>query len=446
VSPPAADSGELSGGNAPVAEAGALSTADSTADVTGELLARYRSVRAWTQALCAPLAAEDYAVQSMPDASPAKWHLAHTSWFFETFVLQARVSGYTPFHPKFGLLFNSYYEALGPRHPRPERGMLTRPSVDEIYAYRRHVDSAFLEWLAGVQITDELRYILELGLAHEQQHQELLLTDLQHMLSRNPLAPAYTRAPAALNAQSRDSQLTAAGYEQFPGGLSQIGHAGAEFAFDNERPRHRVVTEPYQLARRLVTAGEYVDFMRDGGYARPELWLSDGWRFIQDEAVRMPLYWEEHDGTYARFSLYGTVPVDLAEPVCHVSFYEADAYARWAGARLPTEAEWELAYAHRPIAGQFVEHGMLLPVHASGSTGTSPFGSAWVWTASPYVAYPGFAPEPGALGEYNGKFMCNQMVLRGGSCFTPQSHLRATYRNFFPPTARWQVTGLRLAK
>jgi ergothioneine biosynthesis protein EgtB len=421
--------------SAPVTIAG-----DSTADVTGELLARYRNVRTFTEQLCAPLMPEDYVVQSMPDASPAKWHLAHTSWFFETFVLQPRLAGYTPFHPQFAVLFNSYYEAVGPRHPRPERGMLSRPTVDEVYAYRKAVDASLLEWLASAELTAELRYILELGLSHEQQHQELLLTDLQHMLSKNPLAPVYTPARAQ---RGSSPQPTAAGFERFAGGLAQIGYADRDFAFDNERPRHRVVAEPYELARRLVTAGEYLEFMRDGGYSRAELWLSDGWRFVQDEGLCCPLYWEAQGDAYQRFSLHGMVPVDPAEPVCHVSFYEADAFARWAGARLPTEAEWELAYAGRPLAGQFAgpAQEMLLPVHTG-----SPFGSAWVWTASPYVAYPGFQPDAGALGEYNGKFMCNQIVLRGGSCFTPAGHVRPTYRNFFPPTARWQVTGIRLAR
>jgi ergothioneine biosynthesis protein EgtB len=300
------------------------------------------------------------------------------------------------------------------------------------------VDSALLAWLARTELSSELREILELGLAHEQQHQELLLTDLQHMLSKNPIAPVYLPPTAAPPAS-----CAAPGYEPFAGGVAEIGHAGAGFAFDNERPRHRVVTEPYELARRLVTGGEFQEFMRDGGYTRPELWLSDGYRFIQDENIRMPLYWQERAGGYVRFSLHGLVPVDPAQPVCHVSYYEADAYARWANARLPTEAEWELAYAARPVSGQFAWPGRasFLPMHTDAA-----FGTAWVWTASPYVAYPGFKAASGALGEYNGKFMCNQLVLRGGSCFTPVHHVRATYRNFFPPTARWQVTGIRLAR
>ena len=409
------------------------SAADSGTKSPAELAARYRTVRAWTEQLCQPLLAEDYVVQSMPDASPAKWHLAHTSWFFETFVLEAKLPGYQPFHPQFALLFNSYYEAVGPRHPRPERGLLTRPSVDEIYAYRGAVDRALLEFLPRAPDLSEL---LELGLAHEQQHQELLLTDLQHAFSRNPLAPVYRPASPQLV-----SSPVAPGWEQFPGGLGWLGDAGAGFAFDNERPRHRVITEPYALASRLTSSGEYLEFMRDGGYARPELWLSDGWQFIQQHALQAPLYWRECEGGYDRFTLHGMQPVDLEQPVCHVSFYEADAFARWAGARLPTEAEWELAYAERPIAGQFVDAGALTPLHSGAS-----FGSAWVWTASPYVAYPGFQPEAGALGEYNGKFMCNQLVLRGGSCFTPHGHMRASYRNFFPPTARWQVSGIRLAR
>jgi ergothioneine biosynthesis protein EgtB len=402
------------------------------------LEARYRSVRALSERLCAPLAPEDYVVQSMPDASPTKWHLAHTSWFFETFVLETNVPGYRAFHPQFRVLFNSYYEAIGPRHARAERGLLTRPTVSEVMAYRRSVDDAMLALLhedeaAWHAVADRI----ELGLQHEQQHQELLLTDLQHAFSMNPLKPVYSERGTQL-APAPEPQR----YAAFEGGVQQIGFAGDGFAFDNERPRHRVFVEPFELATRLVTAGEYGEFIEDGGYRRPELWLSDGWAAVQSEGWQAPLYWEAHaGGARSRYSLHGDVPVATHEPVCHVSFYEADAYARWANQRLPSEAEWELAYADQAVNGQFVEEGAFVPrCTASG------FGSAWVWTSTPYVAYPGFRPEAGAIGEYNGKFMCNQMVLRGGSCFSPQQHLRATYRNFFPPSARWQVTGIRLAR
>jgi ergothioneine biosynthesis protein EgtB len=402
------------------------------------LEARYRSVRALSERLCAPLQPEDYVVQSMPDASPTKWHLAHTSWFFETFVLEASVRDYRAFHPQFRVLFNSYYEAIGPRHARAERGLLTRPTVSEVMAYRRSVDDAMLALLheeeaAWQAVADRI----ELGLQHEQQHQELLLTDLQHAFSMNPLKPVYSERGIQLAAAPEPQR-----YRAFDGGVEQIGFAGAGFAFDNERPRHRVFLEPFELATRLVTAGEYAEFIEEGGYRRPELWLSDGWAAVQREAWQAPLYWEARTaGAYSRYSLHGDVQVATHEPVCHVSFYEADAYARWAQQRLPSEAEWELAYADQAVNGQFVEEGGFVPrCTASG------FGSAWVWTSTPYVAYPGFRAEAGAIGEYNGKFMCNQMVLRGGSCFSPQPHLRATYRNFFPPSARWQVTGIRLAR
>jgi ergothioneine biosynthesis protein EgtB len=402
-----------------------------------DLELRYRNVRAATERLCAPLAPEDYVVQSMPDASPTKWHLAHTSWFFETFVLEAYVPGYRLFHPQYRVLFNSYYEAVGPRHTRAERGLLTRPTVAEVMAYRRAVDEAMLS-LLGRDESGEHRIAerIELGLQHEQQHQELLLTDLQHAFAQNPLKPIYTAHTRSMSAAAEPMH-----YRAFAGGIEHIGDADGGFAFDNERPRHRVLVEPYELASRLVLAGEYWEFIEDGGYRRPELWLSDGWATVQSDAWTAPLYWEKRDDAYVRYSLHGEVPVAAHEPVCHVSYYEADAFARWAGARLPSEAEWELAYAAAPVTGHFVEAGSWLPRHTA-----SGFGSTWVWTATPYVAYPGFRPAAGAIGEYNGKFMCNQLVLRGGSCFSPESHLRATYRNFFPAAARWQVTGIRLAR
>jgi ergothioneine biosynthesis protein EgtB len=405
------------------------------------LAARFGAVRQFTEQLCAPLEAEDYVVQSMPDASPAKWHLAHTSWFFETFVLEASVPDYQPVHPQFRVLFNSYYETVGPQFTRAERGMLTRPTVAEVYEYRHRIDEAVLTLLqADDERARQMSERIELGLMHEQQHQELLLTDLQHAFSKNPLSPVY-RPRLTLAAAQAEQRFVA-----FAGGIEHIGHDGAGFAFDNERPRHRVIVEPFEIGSRLVTAGEYIEFIQDGGYSRPELWLSDGFAFVHSAGISAPLYWSERDGEYRRYSLHGEVAVERDAPLCHVSFYEADAFARWAGARLPSEAEWELAYGgEQRVAvaehAHFVEDGGLLPRHTA-----SGFGSTWVWTSSPYTAYPGFRAAAGALGEYNGKFMCNQIVLRGGSCFSARTHLRATYRNFFPPAARWQVSGVRLAR
>ena len=401
------------------------------------LAERLRAVRRATEALCLPLEIEDYVVQSMPDASPVKWHLAHTTWFFETFLLEPHRPGFRPFHPAYRSLFNSYYVAVGPRHARPERGLVTRPTVAEVRAYRAAVDEqldALLRDPAGLPAG--VAELAELGLHHEQQHQELILTDLLHAFSRNPLAPVYRSAPPPPAPPGRTRFV---GHD---GGRRRIGHEGPGFAFDNEGPAHDVLLRPFELASRLVTAGEYAAFVEDGGYARPELWLSDGFATVQAEGWTAPLYWARDErGGWTRFTLHGRIPVDLAAPVAHVSFYEADAYARWAGARLPTEAEWEVAAATAPVRGQFVEDGPLVPLG-----GEEPFGGAWIWTASPYVGYPGFRPVRGALGEYNGKFMANQVVLRGGSCFSPRSHLRATYRNFFPPAARWQMTGIRLAR
>jgi ergothioneine biosynthesis protein EgtB len=416
------------------------------ADTLPLLLDCYRKVRSATERLCEPLSPEDMGVQSMPDASPAKWHLAHTSWFFETFLLGDATGGeYRPFHASFSYLFNSYYEGVGPRHPRPQRGLLTRPSADDVFRYRAHVDAAVVESLGRLSRADfeRLRPVLELGLNHEQQHQELLLTDVKHAFAQNPLRPAYRDLPRGVTAPVAPLR-----WVDFDAELRQIGHAGGDFAFDNEGPRHRVFVEAFALAARPVTCGEYLAFMTDGGYDRPQLWLSDGWKARVENGWTAPLYWEGSGPDWVVFTLSGTRPMNPSEPVCHVSFYEADAYARWAGARLPTEAEWETAYAHRAPGGNLLESDRLhpAPADADDSPLTQMSGDVWEWTQSPYVPYPGYRPTAGALGEYNGKFMCNQMVLRGGSCVTPRSHIRGTYRNFFPPEARWQFTGLRLAR
>jgi len=405
----------------------------------GALAGRLAAVRARTVELCASLATEDYVVQSMPDASPAKWHLAHTTWFFETFVLGPHRPGFQPFRGDWAPLFNSYYVAAGPRHPRPERGLLTRPTVAEVLEYRRWVDEALAQLLDGPAARrPEVAALLELGLHHEQQHQELLLTDLLHAFSRNPLGPAYRPgAPPA-------SVAAPLGWLPRAGGLARVGHEGSGFAFDNEGPAHRVFLEPFELASRPVSAGEFAAFVADGGYRRAELWLSDGFAAAQAGGWEAPPYWSRRDGAWRHFTLHGELAVDPAAPVAHLSFYEADAYARWAGARLPTEAEWESVAREAAADGQFVEEGWLTP--RAGEGPAPAFGGIWCWTASPYVAYPGFRPAAGAVGEYNGKFMVNQLVLRGGSCLSPRSHLRATYRNFFPPHARWQMTGLRLAR
>jgi ergothioneine biosynthesis protein EgtB len=405
----------------------------------------YETVRAATEALCEGLAIEDYGAQSMPDCSPVKWHLAHTTWFFETFVLAAR-AGHRAFHPQFQFLFNSYYEAVGERWVRAERGLLTRPTVAEVMAYRRHVDAQMREVRAPAAVpTDVPREVIELGLQHEQQHQELLVTDLKHLFGLNPLDPVYRAAARARAAGATTARPLA--WLGFDEAIREIGDDGGGFAFDNERPRHRVLVPAFALASRLVTAGEYAAFVADGGYRRPELWLSDGWATVQRDGWTAPLYWrDDGGGAWSHFTLAGRCPIAAAEPVTHVSLYEADAYARWAGARLPTEFEWEAAAAGVPVAGSFVESGHFHPAPADGDGLTQMFGECWQWTQSAYSPYPGYRVAPGALGEYNGKFMCNQLVLRGASCATPRSHARATYRNFFPPAARWQFSGIRLAK
>jgi ergothioneine biosynthesis protein EgtB len=406
----------------------------------------FESVRRASETLCAPLAADDYMLQSMPDASPVKWHLAHTSWFFETFVLAPGVPDYRPFRPEFQFLFNSYYNAVGPRWPRPERGLLSRPTIAEIHRYRAHVDKQMAKLLGA--LTDEQLAILgptvTLGVNHEQQHQELILTDLKHAWAANPLHPALGDPVA------EEGKLPPLRWRDFPERLTWIGHEGDGFAFDNEGPRHRVFVHGFELASRPVTNAEYLAFMSNGGYERPELWLSDGWAVRQARGWTAPLYWQQADRRWSLTTLTGLQSLRPDEPVCHVSYYEADAFARWAGARLPTEAEWETAAAEMPVAGHFLESNRLHPASAAAADDPGPlyklYGDVWQWTASPYVAYPGYKPAAGALGEYNGKFMCNQLVLRGASSATPRSHARLTYRNFFPPDARWQFSGLRLAR
>jgi ergothioneine biosynthesis protein EgtB len=407
--------------------------------------ALYASVRAASVDLAAGLSPEDCAVQSMPDASPVKWHLAHVTWFFETFLLEACLPGYRPFDPAFRVLFNSYYNAVGPKHPRPERGMLTRPPLEDILAYRRHVDQGMQALLARKELPAATRELVELGMNHEQQHQELILTDLKHLLSRNPLKPAYQKPWPLTPIESRRR-----GWISHAGGNYDIGHAGTGFHFDNEAPRHRVWLDAFLIATHPVTHGDFIEFVEDGGYRRPELWLSAGWDMVNARGWQAPEYWEKRDGGWHTFTLHGMVPVDAQTPVCHVSFYEAEAFARWANERLPTEAEWEVAARDAPVDGNFVESGALHPLalRESPEDGTPAqiYGDVWEWTRSDYGPYPGFRAAAGAVGEYNGKFMSSQYVLRGGSCATPLSHIRATYRNFFQPEARWQFSGLRLAR
>ncbi len=401
---------------------------------------RFNAVRLQTEALTEPLSPEDAAVQSMPDASPAKWHLAHTTWFFEALILAAWREGYRPYRSEWHFLFNSYYESLGPRHPRPERGMLTRPGLAEVLDYRHHVDAAFADLLEERLDDPDLAAMTVLGLNHEQQHQELLLTDILDLFSRNPLAPAYRAlGPRAVAAGGGNT-----GWTDHPGGIVAVGHDGPGFAFDNEGPRHEVLLRPFRIANSLVTNGAWQEFIADGGYQRPEYWLSDGWRTAREHGWNAPDRWRQKDGRWFVFSLHGLVPLDPATPVCHVSFYEADAFARWAGKRLPSESEWETIAAGRSTSGQFADDGVFLPLPITDNFGF--FGSVWEWTSSAYGPYPGFKTAQGAVGEYNGKFMCNQMVLRGGSCASAAGHVRSTYRNFFYPHQRWQFMGLRLAE
>jgi ergothioneine biosynthesis protein EgtB len=419
-----------------------------------ELLLRYREVRRTTESLCAPLEAEDYVIQSIPDASPTKWHLAHTSWFFETFVVNPENPDLAPIDPRYPFLFNSYYNAVGERIARDRRGMLSRPTVAEIFRYRAEVDRRVTDFLdrADEGALERVRNILILGQNHEQQHQELILTDIKHALAANPLRPAYRgRERGVAHERAADSPR----WCEFPAAVRSIGHGGTAFAFDNETPRHSQYVDAFALAEQPVTNREYLLFMEDGGYARPEFWLSDGWFACRQNGWKAPLYWEPEGSDWRFYTLEGMKEIDLDEPVCHVSYYEADAYARWACARLATEAEWETAAveAGAAIEGNLLESGRFHPLPLSGDeedasrvTPARLFGDVWEWTQSPYTPYRGYRPTEGALGEYNGKFMCNQIVLRGGSCATPRSHVRATYRNFFPPEARWQFSGIRLAR
>jgi ergothioneine biosynthesis protein EgtB len=425
----------------------AFSTLAADAPAADALAACYQHVRSTTMSLCAPLEVEDYVVQSMPDASPVKWHLAHTSWFFETFVLKPADADLEAIPSQYGYLFNSYYNAIGERIARPDRGLLSRPTVAEVCRYRAAIDDAMRALLdrADDAWLRRLGATIVLGLHHEQQHQELILTDLKHAFGRNPLRPIY-----------RDIELPGAeapgpiGWLDYPAGLRRIGHDGPGFAFDNESPRHQVFVVAFRLADRLVTNGDYLAFIEDGGYERPEFWLSDGWNARNAQRWTAPLYWERSADGWRLMTLAGLRDLDEAEPVCHVSYYEADAFARWSGARLPSEAEWEVAAEGRPVEGNFLEGERFHPAPlAAADAAGSPsqlFGDVWEWTRSPYSPYPGYQPATGALGEYNGKFMCNQMVLRGGSCATPALHIRSTYRNFFPPDARWQFSGIRLAR
>ncbi len=420
----------------------------SQLSLSQSLLDQYHAVRAFSEKICEPLVPEDYVVQSMPDVSPAKWHLAHTSWFYETFLLKPQLAGYTSIHPQYDFLFNSYYNAVGERHCRVKRGVVSRPTVDETYAYRAYVDRHMETLLCEADDAklQELEPLLTLGLHHEQQHQELMVTDLKYNFFENPLCPVYR--------PRRDVPISAAPeieWIAFGEGVKEIGWNGAGFAFDNETPRHKEYVPAFALGSRLVTNGEYLKFIEDGGYEKPEYWLSEGWNIVKANGWSSPLCWWNQRGDWKEFTLAGMGPLDLTAPVCHVSLFQADAYARWAGARLATEAEWETASETVPLCGNFADSGRfhpapLDPAEAEPGRLHQMFGDVWEWTRSQYTPYPGYAPPPGALGEYNGKFMCNQFVLRGGSCATSHSHMRATYRNFFPPDARWQFMGIRLAK
>lgn len=406
------------------------------------LLAAFEQVRGRTEQLSGTLSAEDQNLQSMPGASPVKWHRAHTSWFFETFVLGPHARGYRPFNPKFEYLYNSYYNGVGEQYPRPGRGLISRPDCEEIRTYRRHVDQAMMDLIGQLDASSRPRLaaLIVLGLNHEQQHQELIVTDIKHAFSHNPLDPQW----AVANEPS--SRLVDLNWITFAGGLTNMGSKAERFCFDNETPRHRCWIEPYQLANRPVSCGEFLAFIEDDGYRRPELWLADGWDWLKREQIEAPLYWARQGQEWSLYTLAGRRDLDPNEALSHISFYEAAAFAQWAGARLPTEAEWEHAAAELPVRGHFASSDRLHPQAASGNGLVQLYGDVWEWTMSSYAPYPGFKPPAGAVGEYNGKFMANQMVLRGGSCATAAGHMRASYRNFFYPHDRWQFSGLRLAR
>lgn len=410
------------------------------------LVEKYIAVRDFTNKLCKPLFTEDYVVQSMPDVSPAKWHLAHVTWFFETFILKEGKKGYKEFNAMYNFIFNSYYVQVGPRHTRAHRGYLTRPTVKDVYDFRKYIDENMIDLMNNCDDETFKKFVpvIEIGLNHEQQHQELLLTDIKHVFSVNPLHPVYSEKEFAVFDEVPEMQ-----WIKFDEGLFQIGYSGDGFTYDNETPQHKEFINSFQLGSRLITNGEYLEFIEDGGYENIPLWLSDGWAAVENGHWQAPLYWEKKKDEWWNFKLTGYSKLNLNEPVCHVSYYEADGFARWAGARLATEAEWEIAAGNIQYKGNFVEeenfHPVALNDKADGKL-KQMFGDVWEWTASPYTAYPGYRTLPGALGEYNGKFMSNQMVLRGGSCATSVTHIRKTYRNFFPPNARWQFMGIRLAK
>ena len=401
----------------------------------------FRRVRGNSHAICSPLETEDYVIQTMDDVSPPKWHLAHTTWFLETFLLGPHFTDYESFHPRYCFLFNSYYEAVGEQHPRPRRGLLSRPTVREIYEYRTHVDRHMEQLIeqADDALWHRIGPLVDLGINHEEQHQELLITDIKHILAKNPLRPAYSPDKPPVHALDLLRDWIAS-----EGGVTEIGFEGSGFHYDNEGPRHRVYVQPHRLASHLVTNGEYLEFMQEGGYRDARYWLSEGWAAVQERGWGAPLYWENLDNRWFMMTLSGMREIREEEPVCHVSYFEADAFARWRGNRLPTETEWECTASEEALDGNFHESGRFHPAPPEEQSRQF-FGDVWEWTQSPYTAYPGFQPAEGAVGEYNGKFMCNQYVLRGGSCATSRRHIRPTYRNFFPADARWQFSGIRLA-